>query len=214
MIQQELTQIILKVFRSEKFLSELIQQTNFFFNLKLEYFFRDKLVIGLNEALLNDYIALAEYPRYKGSRVDVSICKRVNERFEVEDMIEMKYQFPRDLRPYEEMDKGYKSVILSDLKPKILNLPFGPKYFILIVADWRDNIDERKAFENQFRTPINDLNKYQLIPEKMDDNWQENVDNLFRGLELSLTKHIIEVKTRKIGTVNYHLFIGERKISV
>lgn len=193
---------------STVFKERLTVQSDNLFNLKLEYFFRDQLTISLNEKLGSEFKSLAEYPRDKGKRVDLSICKKNNSKFDLEKMIELKYQFSGD---FDSMSK-YEGVFEKDFNTKkisFIDKP-GQDFFILIVADWSDKMKNRQDFEELFTTPVNGFNHFQQNEKKKikQGEWKENVSALFRDKNVKLTDGVIEIS----GTVptKFHYYIAER----
>jgi len=200
---------ILEVLKNESFIRKLEEHSSNLFNLKLEYFFRDNIVINLNKTI-SSHIAVAEYPRRKGGKVDLSICRKSNDKLILESMIEIKYQFPKDLSRID----AYKKVVEFDLRDKVgINGFNGPDYFLLIVADWSANIAQRKRFESAFDIPINKMDQWQRIPKKLSpDIWEQNVHDIFS--DKSVFENYSELKLKVNGAlhdVTYNIYLGNCK---
>jgi hypothetical protein len=201
-------ELINNVLVSSRLQENLEEQVKNLFNLKLEYFFRDQLVIGLNESFDDNRIALAEYPRWKGNRVDVSICKKVDSKFELESMIEMKYQFSGDFNSF----KNYDPIFKKELLPKIGTVDKSPEFFILVVADWSNFLEERKVFENRFLPSTNSFNQYQATESSTQKHgyWYDNIEDMFQTEEVeSIQKG--KVYTNVDHPIDFHYFIVKLK---
>lgn len=193
-------QQITSVFKSKIFQENLKEQANNLFNLKLEYFFRDQLVIGLNKEFNGLKVALAEYPRWQGKRVDVSICKKVESFYELETMIELKYQFSGDFHSFKE----YNIIFERERKLKIETEKTGPNLFILIVADWSEVCSNRSILENKFIPAVNCFNQFQHTNSKFGD-WKQNVLSIFEGLKC--TTGLIQIDSQH--NIDFHFHIVE-----
>jgi hypothetical protein len=201
-------QVIRECLDSISFKERLTIQSKNLFNLKLEYFFRDQLAILLNEKLGSEFKSIAEYPRDKGKRVDLSICKKDKSKFDLEKMIELKYQYSGD---FDSMSK-YEGVFEKDFSTKkisFIDKP-GPDFFILIVADWADKMKNRQDFEEQFTTPVNGFNHFQQNEKNKSKqgDWKGNVSALFRDKNVKLTDGLIEING--IVPTKFHYYIAER----
>lgn len=199
---------ILSILNNESFINDLEKYSCNLFNLKLESFFRDNIVIQLNKTLLS-HIAVAEYPRRNNGKVDLSICRKSDNKFVLESMVEIKYQFPKDLANL----KAYKEVVERDLRDKVgVNGFDGPNYFLLIVADWSENITDRRGFDRKFDIPVNSLDQWQKIPTKLSpDIWKINALDIFSDKNLFENHSELILKVSGIShSINYHIYLGMR----
>ena len=200
---------IAEVLHSPQFLEGLTVMSKNIFNLKLEYFFRDQLVIGLNKVLGENFRVIPEYPRDKGKRVDLSICKQVDDKYKLDKMIELKFQFSGDFNCF----RDYEGVFIGDfLTKKISYLDNeGPDYFVLIVADWENALEARTQLDVQFDPPVNGLNHFQNSSKKQEkfEHWNHNLMTLFSKHKMDVAKGVIDVN----GYVptNYYYYIVQRK---
>lgn len=200
---------IAQVLHTPSLIESLTIMSKNIFNLKLEYFFRDQLVIGLNEVLGGKFKVIPEYPRDKGKRVDLSICKLVEEKFKLDKMIEMKFQFSGDFHCF----KDYEGVFTDDFLTKKISYldQKGPDYFVLIVADWENEVADRASQDFRFDPPVNGLNHFQNNSKKQEKFgcWNENLNKLFGKYDMNVSQGVIEVN----GYVptDYHYYIVERR---
>lgn len=211
---------ISEVLQSSSLLKTLTTMSKNIFNLKLEYFFRDQLVIGLNEVLGEKFKVIPEYPRDKGKRVDLSICRQIEEKldkqFRLDKMIELKFQFSGDFhcfKAFEDKTKGYENVFVQEMfTKKISDLDQeGPDYFVLIVADWENEVANRASQDLKFDPPVNGLNHFQNNIKKQEKFgcWNENLIKLFSKYDMNVSQGVIEVN----GYVptDYHYYIVEQR---
>jgi hypothetical protein len=118
---------IKKILQSD-FIQELNKINSNYFNLKHELFIRNELLNKYNSICQKNEVAIAEYPKLKGA-VDLSIIKDNH----INNKIELKYQYPKDLN-----HKACIDALLKDVNDKK-----GTGFctdFILIIHERSDEI--------------------------------------------------------------------------
>ena len=135
--------------------------------------------------------AIAEHPRIKGTRIDLSIVDAEN--IEKPFKIEFKYQFSKDCNNL----KDYWKIINKDFEVRVSDL------FILIISDW--DIEEKKIFDKKWGINSN-LSRY--VSKKIE--WKTNIVQSFHRFENTKFNECEKITIHKPNKTDYYFYILER----
>jgi len=190
---------ILQVIKSEIFRNRLASVNANYSNLKQENSIRNLILEIFNEdSSLNQFThrAFAEHPRYKGSRVDLSIVEKLNPSDPF--LVELKYQYSGD---YNGMSQ-YEQVIQNDFQRTIFNKQTD--MFILIIADWKRA--DKEEYDGTWGISSN-LSRF--LNDQDNSLWHKNIMNLLG--KFNETIDCFDVVVTVPYVTNYRFYALTRK---